>query len=215
MGSPFTSTGTISSTLQKGDDAAYSTTHDAATADSEETGGALYLGQNSVFAVLYYIRRGVVRFPLDLDGSDELTAVVTGVVFHGYGQSGTQDDSSGDSISIVSFSPANAADPAVADYDQLGTTKWATDKLISTFSIGADNTMTFNAAGIAAVQAALGTGYIWLGFRNAFDIANTTPTHNPQVLVDGVSQPNKPYLVISYTLPASGHQKNLVTMGVG
>ncbi len=205
MASPVTSTATLSATLFYGDAASYATAHNATDAQTKET-GALYIGQNTIFDGLYYIRRGCIKFPIDL-GADNGSATITGVVFHGYGAPGTQDDSAGDSITIVSFSPADTTNPAVADYDQLGTTAYATTKLISSFSIGADNTMSLNSTGIAAVQSAIG-GTLWLGYRTLNDVNNTTPTHNPQVIIQDEGDAHPPTLVITYSLPAPASTGN-------
>lgn len=83
-------------------------------------------------------------------------------------------DDNGDSVSIVGATPASNTVIVTADYDQLGSTKFATDIPFST--ITGNNTFynfPLNATGIAAI---LKTGVTKMGFRTALDIANTQPT---------------------------------------
>lgn len=100
------------------------------------------------------------------------------------------------SACLVASTPASDTDLVVGDYDQVGTTRLATDIAYSTISTGAYFTFTLNATGIAAISK---TGITKFGVRDKRDLDNSAPTgSNSITCVSADSATNKPYLTVNY-----------------
>jgi hypothetical protein len=77
------------------------------------------------------------------------------------------------STNLVSFSPASDSSFVASDYGNFGTTKFASDTVVSGWTTAAYNDFTLNASGIANVSK---TGNSKFGWRFTEDIDNSSPT---------------------------------------
>ena len=88
-----------------------------------------------------------------------------------------KDDNDSDSISVVASTQASDTALVGDDYDNVGTTKFVTDKTIADITTavapGSANDFQLNASGIANISK---TGYSKFAWRTAKDIASTAPT---------------------------------------
>ena len=114
--------------------------------------------------------RVIVLFDISSLGGATVSAVTFGV------WANDKDDDFTDGIAVVSSAPASNTD-VVADFDSLGTTRYATDITIAniTGDDSAYSTWTFNATGVSAVDGASG-GIVKLGMRTTFDNDDNEPT---------------------------------------
>lgn len=102
-------------------------------------------------------------------------------------------------VAIVDSTPASNTALATADYQQLGTTRLATDVAYNDISLTRIY-WTLNAAGIAAINL---TGITKLGTRLVADLDNVTPTWGSAketIINAGTSENvlNKPTLTVNY-----------------
>lgn len=113
--------------------------------------------------------------------------------------------SNGDSSAICMVASTPASNTAVADvdFDQLGTTRLATDVNYSSISTSAYFTMTLNATGLAAIDTAIaGQTMLKLGLRDKRDLDNSAPTGiNSIAMNSSDAGSNKPRLTINYNAP--------------
>ena len=192
--STFTSTDIHDGYLGITDQSSWALAHGASVAN--ENGTSPYFGQDATDSGLFYVR----RFGATFDFAPAITytdLVIDSAEYHFYPTSKNDPETS--CINLVAFAPANDVSFANGDLSAFGSTKLASDKTVSSISLNADNVLTLNSSGIAALQAALG-GHISLGTRTCGDIANTTPTGNEYILGQTYSHgdANPPYLVVTY-----------------
>jgi hypothetical protein len=109
------------------------------------------------------------------------------------------------SVSLASNTAVVASDYAVANW---GSTRFATDITVTSWSNSAYNDFALNASGLAAVIAG---GISKFGMRSSGDIDNTAPTWADSltcqvvtISADAVGTTTDPKLVVTYTLPSSG-----------
>lgn len=111
----------------------------------------------------------------------------------------------GQSIVIVGSTPASNVAIANGDYAQLAAVAFCTPVTLASLTVGAYNTFTLNAAGLAAIT--LG-GITKLGSRLESDRANAEPSwgsvQEAGADADSAEGTNKPKLTITYTLPPGG-----------
>jgi len=112
------------------------------------------------------------------------------------------------SASMVTSTPATDTDIILEDYDQLGTTKQATDKTLASFTVDSAtySAFTLNATGLGNISK---TGVSRFGFRITSDNDNAEPTWASDV--DGritvasaeeiLAGDKRPKLVVTHTLP--------------
>lgn len=86
---------------------------------------------------------------------------------------GKNETIAGQAVGLVAVAPASNTTAATADYGTYGTTRYATDITLASFSTTAYNDFALNASGIAAVSL---TGTTKIGTRFASDIDNVEPT---------------------------------------
>uniref|UniRef100_A0A6M3IZN6 Putative tail protein n=1 Tax=viral metagenome TaxID=1070528 RepID=A0A6M3IZN6_9ZZZZ len=105
-------------------------------------------------------------------------AAITGIIASLYGYS-TLGANFGSTLNWYSSNPASNIAVVAADFDQVGTTAFATAIAAADFNVGTPGNSTdwtFNAAGIAAAQTASdGDGILKLSFRENHDATNTPP----------------------------------------
>lgn len=145
-------------------------------------------------------------------------AIISSVVFSTYGNQKVNQIGSPD-YHVCSSTPAANNNLANSDYGQLGSTSFGNVSYAS-FNDAGYNDITLNASGIAAVSK---TGITGLGSRLSWDINGSftgTWSSNLQSFFNitfADNGTNKPKLVVTYTLPATGGStpSTLLTMGVG
>jgi hypothetical protein len=126
----------------------------------------------------------------------------------------SKDDGFTDSVSLVASTPASNTDLVTADFDQFGTTKFATDLTIAGLTTAAYNTWTLNADGKAAVSL---TSITKFGTRFARDVSNTAPTWSSGVIsdmnvrfADTALTTSDPVLNITYTAAGLTASKRII-----
>ena len=176
--------------------ATYSTAHDAADADAEDSTDPELLGMNSDVGATYFIRRGGMLFDTSALGSG---ATISAAVLSLYYNSDKANADAGQAEPhIVDFNPASLTDIVVGDWDQFGTTSFAT-VAYSGISTAQYYNFTLDSNGIANISK---TGTSAFGIRSAGDINNSTPTGGNRVSwmsADTAGTSNDPKLVITYT----------------
>lgn len=119
----------------------------------------------------------------------------------------------------VASTPASNTNIVTADYDQFGSTAFASEITYTNWSTAGYNDFALNASGLANISK---TGVSKFGFRTTADQSNTEPTgdiYYNQTLRMGcyyVAQTgtdNDPKLVVVHTTPAT--IKTLAALGVG
>ena len=108
-----------------------------------------------------------------------------------------------DSVSVVAATPASPTTYVTGDFDQVGSTKLATDITIAAWSTSGYNDFALNASGLANVSK---TGVSKFAFRLAKDISATQPTGVNYVdgrTADVVGTTQDPKLVVVHTAPVT------------
>ncbi len=153
-----------------------------------------------------YLMRGIYLF--DLFGLPP--CIVTNAVFSSYGSDKMDNLGINPDVNIYSSAPVSTTQLENGDFNSLGSTPYSTAIIYAnqnTGDPGVSNDFTFNAAGIAAVQAAAdANGIVKLGTRNAnYDVSTNPPAHSDQ-LNSGYrgwtvekGGGHRPKLVVTYT----------------
>ena len=147
------------------------------------------------------IRRSFLPFDTSSLPND---ATITAVLLKIYVISIDTENSPTDSVSVIQTSQASTSSLAVTDYNSVGTTKGATDVLVSTLTTSAYNTFTFNATGLGWISL---TGFSLIGLRLKSDNDNSDPgsvytsVNFSTSEQSGTSQ--DPKLEITYTTPTT------------
>ena len=192
-GSPGTNT--MDASFLKSD-ASYATAHDAATADTLE-GNTTSIYAQHTSAGGYDIRRLGITFDTSaIDDAATISSVVTSIWCIG-----TANGADADSVRLVSFAPTSNSAFATGDFDKTkwGTTAWATDITIASFSASAYKDFTENATGISNVSL---TGISKRGFRLVKDVNNTAPSAQNYVQIasaDTSGTTNDPTMTVTFT----------------
>jgi hypothetical protein len=116
--------------------------------------------------------RGYMLFDTSaLPDGDSISAATVSFVC----DTGTRTDDFTDSLSLITTSPASDTEIATADYDQVGTTKQATDLTLAGLTVDSSsyNVFTCNAAGLASISK---TGITKFGMVMTSDTDNSEPT---------------------------------------
>lgn len=100
---------------------------------------------------------------------------ISSATFSLYGAGSLYDSLAGATkeIALVASTPASNTAIVADDYDQVGTTKLATNIAFASWNLTAYNNFTLNADGLAAISK---TGFTKLGTRHENDRANVEPT---------------------------------------
>lgn len=93
------------------------------------------------------------------------------------------DYSDPQSVSICGSTPASSTAIVNADYDQLGTTKFASDVAIAALTVDTAHDFALNASGLAAISK---TGVTKLGVRFKSDLENAEPTRTGSAAIQGI-----------------------------
>lgn len=180
-------------------DSTYSTAHDAATGTNLDGAGTVnsILVRNGLISTTYHVFRALTFFDTSALTS---SATISAAVLSLYAND-KDDSANADSVSIVTSSIVSNTAYALADFDLFGTTKQASDILISGITLSAYNDWTLNGTGIGNISL---TGVTKFGLRTAQDISNTTPTLRNDAYfnsADTGGTTTDPKLVITYTVP--------------
>lgn len=102
----------------------------------------------------------------------------------------------------------HASPPTTADWTNVGSTEYATRVNFSSLTNGAYNDLTFNAAGLSAIQAAAG-GTLKIATRSSFDIDASGPGASVYSsaygrMTDYSGTSSDPYLEVTYSTVRTG-----------
>lgn len=183
----------------KKDGGTYAAAHDSATANlglSGETGTTFGIENGDEGTNNFYVERGATLFDTSLTGL--LTAAELRLICNNVSSNETSD-----SVSIVSATTASNTTRTDTDFAGFGTTKFATDILISDMTTGSTHTFAFNASGLTAVNIA---GITKIGIRTARDVSNTSPGTGNECQVnfrsaDYSDVTSDPRLTLTFTPP--------------
>ena len=158
------------------------------TANDSGTGAEV---NNLKTGATYYVYRAFFLFDTSsIPDSDTISSAV----FSAYGFSVGNADS--DSMSVVASTPASNTALVLADFDQVGTTKFATDIPLGSWNTAGYNDFTLNGSGVAAVTK---TGISKFALRMAKDISATQPTglnYAEMYMAEQSGTTNDPKLVV-------------------
>ena len=180
----------------------YADTRNGTGTTCSATDTNLYFTQNEVDAGTYIINRDIILFNTSTINTDTIDSATLSFYRP---TAGIENDSGGISASIVSSAPASNNAIVTADYEiaNWGTTKFATDKTQSDFTLDAYSDFTLNSDGLNNINK---TGISKFGQRPAQDLANTTPTVRSYMAVssaDVADTPQDPKLVVVHSAVAS------------
>lgn len=153
--------------------ASYATAHNALTgtvADSTTDASPITTNYKASPSE-WYVRRGFFGFDMTSIGTDTVSAVT----FSAAGDGSTPENADSDTIEIVSATPASNSSLSTADFDQVGSTSYASLAVSSWVSTsGTYNDFTLDANGISYVDG--NSGVFFLATRAGRDLSNTAPT---------------------------------------
>lgn len=153
-----------------------------------------------------FMRRAIFLFDTSSIGSSQVVSDATLSLF------GTVLDTSNglggaQGVALVNSSPASNTTLANTDYGNVGTTRYATDIPIGSWSTSAYNVFTLNATGISNIAK---TGVTKTGTAVSGDVDNVEPTWSSGGqasascnFADQAGTTNDPKLVVNYSLPNS------------
>lgn len=181
----------------------FSNVRDAATGsfaqDNDST--ATFAFATSLSGGFYIVQRDFFLF--DTSSLPDTDTIDTGVIsFSGTGTSPGDADNS--SINIVSTTPASNTEITTADYDQAGSTVYASLDVTSwNATDGTYNDFTLDATGEGQITK---TGVSKFGGRNSLDVGNSAPLGLNRVSIfyaDQTGTTKDPKLVVTHTAVAS------------
>ena len=135
-------------------------------------------------------------------GATNISAVISFYVTAKKNDSGMSDAHA--SLSVVNATPANTNNLVAADYNQIGTTQYASDFSYASITASQYNNITLNAAGIAAIGLGAG-GKLKCALTYSCDRTNNTPawiktkTDSITGYYDAAGAGKQPYLTVTYT----------------
>jgi len=186
------------------DDTTFAASRGATDGDSVDTGNFPYGPEMSHFGSA----RRIIRLFTPFDTSSlPNNAVVSSAIYSVYVYSKTNDANDGtDYLSVIQTSQATPASLAIADFDQAGSTKGATDVDLTGITTGQYLDFSLNATGIGWINL---TGNTLLGLReghdlNNFDIGTGDNTGNGIRLQNSNGTP--PKLVVTFTATNTGYK---------
>lgn len=149
----------------------------------------------------YSVIRGFVA--TDVSALETDTTSIDAVLFKPYIISTSFQNADTTSLDVVATTEATANSLVVEDFDQTTTTKYATSIALASLNQDAYNTFTFNATGIAAVDALIDSDWLKFGTRLARDTDNSSPTGLNEVQYQLSHHANPPILDVTYTRPST------------
>lgn len=168
----------------------------ATTATPDNSSTTIYTEAYSTGA--YSINRTILTFNT---ASIPTGSIITSATLELYKNATAVSNDNSSAICLVGSTPASNNVVVDGDFDQLGSTRFATDVNYSSISTNAYFTITLNATGLAAIVSG---GITKLGLRDKKDLDNSTPVGVNSIAMNSAdSASNKPRLTINYTPPAS------------
>lgn len=138
------------------------------------------------------IDRGFLLFDTSSIGSG---ATITAATLYVYISTVTNNDSA--ALAVVGSTPASNTAIVTADFDQVGTTRFASDWSLAAFGGGGYVGFSLNASGLAAINK---VGITKMGLRLDRDLDNSEPTGVNSVTwrtADYTGSTNDPYLSVT------------------
>lgn len=167
----------------------------AATTAVDNTSTAIYT--EAYLAGSYTITRTILTFDTS---SIPNGSVIESATLELYKNATAVANADGSAICLVGSTPASNNAIVAGDFDQLGTTRLASDINYSSISTNAYFSMTLNATGLSSITKG---GITRLGIRDKRDLDNLTPTGVNSIAINSAdSASNKPKLIINYSLPS-------------
>jgi len=179
----------------------WTTIHDTADGNGTDVVGVNNLAQLSATTttdVYNRLTRPISNFDTSSIGTGNS---VTATSLNLYGNA--VGDAMAQLVGVVSASPASDSTIANGDYDTFGTTRYATDIDLGSWSTSAYNTFTFNTTGKSAVDV---TGVTNIGVLLSCDIDNAEPTWSSGASAyarwnAADTGSNEPLLSVTWTVP--------------
>lgn len=176
--------------------AVWATIRGATASDSVDDSGSPGWFGSYFIAGSYNIRRVMTLFDTSsIPDTDTVSSATLSV----YCEAKASPD--GPSAYVVSSSPASNTGLVTGDYDQFGTTSFAS-KAYSSFTTSAYNDFSLDANGIANITA---TGVSKFGLLDGRDFNNSAPTGNNYIqmsMADNAGTSQDPKLVVIHAAPA-------------
>lgn len=195
-----------------GVDLTYAAAHDATAGTTAYVTNTDVAVNNGLNGITYVLWRGVHLFDTSVIGSGN---TVTSATLSLHGSATGKNDADSDAVNIYAATPAADNNLVLNDYNKtnFGTTAFASDITIASWSTTLYNDFILNASGLAAINI---TGISHLGCRTINDVGNVTPIGNAYAFwqtADTAGTTNDPKLAGNYTVPSS--TRNLTLLGVG
>lgn len=184
--------------------ATYATVHDAADGSAADPTSSVLSWHHSFITGTYYIDRSFFLFDTSTipDGD-----TIDSAIFSWYHTATVPTYPDADSTDVVSSTPATNTNLVVGDFDQLGTTSFAT-KLDSSIANSAYNNWTLNASGLSNISK---TGVSKFGTRHLQDLNSTAPTGENQtewLYAENAGTGSDPKLAVTHTAAAGAAAKS-------
>lgn len=189
----------------------------SALCNASASGGSGWYIQKNTGDSFAYFRRAMALFDTSTLGAVDISSAVYSYYVTSKERAGNGWTDAQMATSLVASSPASNTDIVADDFDQYGSTKFATDGAYASASVNAYFDFSMNATGIAAIAK---TGITKLGIRCAADVDNSYPSDADPTGAHGVygqsaEDANKPKLVITYEASATGAPWEMLMTGVG
>jgi len=190
--------------------------HDATSASGGARPNAALdqFARASIIGGTYYISRGFFLFDTSaLPTGPNISSAVLSI----YDSNNDTRNADTTAVHIVASTPASNTDLVDEDFDQVGSTSFASIALSSWVNTGAYNAFTLNASGISAISD---SGISKYGARIARDLDNSAPTGDNLTqcnFADQTGTTSDPKLVVTYTEASltSGTNSRISLLGVG
>lgn len=189
-----------------GADLSWADVHDPADGnDTSDTivGGGVQLSSSATTDTWGSIYREFQLFDTSpIPDTDNISAATLGSYVNAVSDSFTLG------LEVVGCTPASNTAIVNADYDQVGTTEYASERALSGLTTTAYNTAALNATGIAAIDKG---GITKIALRLSADLDNSPPTWIADSLssvnistADEAGTTQDPYLEVVHAAPAAG-----------
>lgn len=193
--------------IRAGPNATWATIQAAGTGDSIDVGNELTYGSGPsaiLSAPNYIIDRDIIHFDTSSLGA---SAIISAATLTFYVTNGVNNADTASTI-LVASTATDTATLALGDFGNCQAVSFGSLDLASTTN-DANNVITLNAAGIAAINK---TGITKFCLRNSRDVNNAAPTGSNQIVNINSSRAasNKPTLTVTYTVPGADFLFNLI-----
>ena len=171
-------------------DNVYTIAQSASSGSPRSNQTTVNIGQFRSYTGTYTVVRAGFRFDLTSFTVAEIAAATLKI----YGA----QDRSDTNFDITLVGAEVNTPPEAYEYGLFGTTDYG-NFYTAGFKAAGWNTITFNAAGVAFLNAQVQTGKIQVGLRSNKDISITAPSGEEYVNVEGFDNTNRPTLTLTYS----------------